>query len=364
MSWSYSLGKIGGTVLRVHVTFVLLIIWITATAWAAEGPQAALVNMLFILSVFACVVLHEFGHATMAARFGVRTPDITLLPIGGLARLERIPENPKQEILIAVAGPAVNVVIFLILTIFLGGRGWLSDLQSLDNPAQSFWGRLALVNALLVAFNLIPAFPMDGGRVFRAALALFMDRVKATQVAARTGQVIALLFAYWGLTSGNPILVLIAVFIFFAAGSESSDAAMRGLAHRAAARDAVITSFVSLTPNDTIDTAAQAILHSSQSEFPVLSPEGQILGFVTRESVLARPDPEFRQTPVSEIMFRDVPVVSLKTGMDDVLDAFARQRIPAVAVVGANGNFVGFINRENIGEWFILARAPSVRRGG
>ncbi|OOY21139.1 site-2 protease family protein [Thioclava sp. DLFJ5-1] len=357
MSWSYSIGKIGGTVLRVHVTFVLLIIWITASAWAAAGPQAALINMLFILSVFACVVLHEFGHATMAARFGVRTPDITLLPIGGLARLERIPENPKQEILIAVAGPAVNVVIFLILTIVLGGSGWLSDLQSLDNPGQSFWGRLALVNALLVAFNLIPAFPMDGGRVFRAVLALFMDRVKATQVAARTGQVIAVLFAYWGLTSGNPILVLIAAFIFFAAGAESSDAAMRGLAHRSAARDAVITSFVSLTPDDTLDTAAQAILHSSQSEFPVLTPDGQFVGFVTRESVLARPDPEFRQRPVSEIMFDNVPVVSLKTGMDDVLDAFAKGRIPAVAVIGKSGNFVGFINRENIGEWFILARS-------
>ncbi len=150
--------------------------------------------------------------------------------------------------------------------------------------------------------------------------------------------------------------MLIAAFIFFAAGAESSDAAMRGLAHRSAARDAVITSFVSLTPDDTLDTAAQAILHSSQSEFPVLTPDGQFVGFVTRESVLARPDPEFRQRPVSEIMFDNVPVVSLKTGMDDVLDAFAKGRIPAVAVIGKTGNFVGFINRENIGEWFILAR--------
>lgn len=358
MSWSYSLGKIGGTVLRVHVTFVLLIGWITISAWAADGPQAALVNLLFILAVFACIVLHEFGHATMAARFGVRTPDITLLPIGGLARLDHIPENPRQEILIALAGPAVNVVIVLILSVFLGASGWLSDLQSLDNASQSFWGRLALVNALLVVFNMIPAFPMDGGRVFRAALAIFMNRVKATQLAARTGQVIALLFAVWGLTGGNPILVLIAVFIFFAAGAESSDAAMRGLAHRATARDAVITSFVSLTPEDTLDTAAQAILHSSQSEFPVLLPSGHFVGFVTRESVLARPDPEFRQLPVSKIMFEDVPVVPLSAGMDDVLDLFAKARIPAVAVIGTTGEFVGFINRENIGEWFILARGP------
>jgi stage IV sporulation protein FB len=356
MRWSYSIGKIRGTELRVHVTFFLLLIWIAAGAWATQGPQAATTSVLFILAVFVCVVLHEFGHATMAARFGVKTPDITLLPIGGMARLERFPENPRQEILIALAGPAVNVVIWLLLTVLLGAATRLGDLQSLENTSQDFWGRLALVNFLLVAFNMIPAFPMDGGRVFRAVLSIFMDRIKATELAARTGQIIAFLFAFWGLTGGNPILVLIAVFIFFAAGAESSDAVMRGLAHRAKARDAVITTFQTLAPDATLEMAAQAILHSSQSEFPVLSADGRLVGVLTRASVLARPEAEHRGELVSTVMIEDVPTVTLESGMDAVLDALAAGQAPVVAVLDRAGRLVGFINRENIGEWIILTR--------
>ncbi|KFE36313.1 site-2 protease family protein [Thioclava atlantica] len=356
MNWSYSIGKVRGTELRVHITFFILLIWITVAAWTADGMQAAVTNLLFILAVFACVVLHELGHATMAARFGVKTPDITLLPIGGLARLERIPENPKQEILIAVAGPAVNVVIWLVLTLVLGAVTQQGALQSLEDYTQNFWGRLAAVNLLLVAFNLIPAFPMDGGRVFRAVLALFMDRVKATQVAARTGQVIAFLFGYWGLVGGGPILVLIAVFIFLAAGAESSDATMRSLAHGARARDALITSYLSVAPDDTLQTAVNAILHSSQSEFPVLTPEGRFAGILTRESVMAHPEPEHRQQPVSALMIRDLPSVTPETEMETVLDAFTGKYVPAVAVIDRTDRFMGYINRENIGEWFILSR--------
>ncbi|KEO55211.1 site-2 protease family protein [Thioclava indica] len=356
MRWSYSIGKIRGTELKVHITFFLLLIWIALGAYSTQGAQGAMVSVLFILAVFACVVLHEFGHATMAARFGVKTPDITLLPIGGLARLERIPENPRQEILIALAGPAVNVVIWLVLTGVLGAVTRFGDLQTLENASQDFWGRLALVNFLLVAFNLIPAFPMDGGRVFRATLSLFMDRIKATELAARTGQIIAFLFAFWGLTGGNPVLVLIAVFIFFAAGAESSDAVTRGLAHSAKARDAVITTFQTLSPDATLETAAQMILHSSQSEFPVLAPDGRLLGVLTRASVLARPHAEHRDEPVSKLMIAEVPGVRLDTGMDVVLDALAAGPAPIVAVLDRSGRFIGFINRENIGEWMILAR--------
>lgn len=355
MNWSFSLGRVLGTELRLHLTFVLLLAWITLGAWTAEGAQAALSSLAFMIALFGCVVLHELGHAAMAARFGIKTPDITLLPIGGLARLERIPEDPKQEILIAVAGPLVNVVIWLLL-VLVAGAELRFDLKTLDEVSQGFGAALASVNLMLVAFNAIPAFPMDGGRVFRAGLAFFMGREKATDIAAKTGQIIAVLFAFWGLSGGSPMLILIAVFIYFAAGAESADVSLRGLAHRARARDVVITSFVSLHPDDTLEQAAQAILHTSQSEFPVLDLRGHLVGFLTRASVLAHPEPEHWGKPVSAFMAQNPPCVARNTGMDFVLDAFAASNIPAVGVTGPSGAFVGYINRENIGEWFILAR--------
>ncbi|MBD3803639.1 MAG: site-2 protease family protein [Thioclava sp.] len=356
MSWSFPIGKVRGTELRVHVTFFLLLAWIMVGAWMAEGPQSALVNMLFIVSVFACVMLHELGHATMAARFGVKTPDITLLPIGGLARLERIPENPKQEILIAVAGPAVNIVIWIVLSVLIGVRGQIADLQSLESLTQDFWARLAVVNLLLVAFNMIPAFPMDGGRVFRAVLALFMDRVKATQIAAQVGRVLALALGLWGVMQSSPILVLIAVFIYFAGGAESADVTMRGRARGAQARDAMITAFASLSPEDSLEDAARLILRTTQSEFPVLGPDGAFLGFLTRAEVMSFPEPEHRAERVSDHMLTGLPALPSTAPLQAVLEAMSGRHVPAVAVTGDHGRFIGYVNRENIGEWFILAR--------
>ncbi|WP_137699493.1 site-2 protease family protein [Marimonas lutisalis] len=357
MNWSFSIGTVRGTEIRVHATFFLLLAWVMVAAWMAEGPGAAVVNMAFIVTIFACVVLHELGHAMMARRFGVRTPDITLLPIGGLARLERIPEDPKQEILIAVAGPLVNVVIWVILTLFLGAQVSLNALQSLEDPGLGFVERVAAVNLLLVAFNLIPAFPMDGGRVFRAALAMFMDRVRATQVAAHVGQIMAFLFGFLGLTGGSPLLILIAVFIFFAAGAESSDAALRDRAHGARARDAMITAFEALRPDDTLDTAAQAVLRTTQAEFPVIGPDRRFAGMLTRAVILAAGEDARRTAHVAAAMERDVPQVTLDAPMDAVLDAMAQGNVPGVAVSDRAGNFVGYITRENIGEWYILSRS-------
>lgn len=172
MSWSYPVGRFLGTEVRVHVTFLLLLLWIGLSAYAAAGPASAVLNILFILALFLCVVLHEMGHALMARRFGIKTPDVTLLPIGGVARLERMPQDPVQEIWVAVAGPAVNVVIWLVLSLMLGAPAGFADLETLDRAGSEFIPQLAALNLMLVAFNMIPAFPMDGGRVFRAVLAL------------------------------------------------------------------------------------------------------------------------------------------------------------------------------------------------
>lgn len=356
MKWSFSLGTVGGTELKVHATFFLLLIWIVTAGSLADGVIAGLINAAFIIAIFGCVVLHEFGHAAMARRFGIRTPDITLLPIGGMARLERFPENPRQEILIALAGPAVNVVIWIALTLFLNVRVSFDLLGSLEDPSRGFLARLATVNLVLVVFNLIPAFPMDGGRVLRAILAMATDRVRATRIAAQIGQAMAFLFGLLGLTSGNPILVLIAVFIFFAAGAEGQEAALRGTASHARARDAMISAFETVTPTETLETAGAAVIRTTQAEFPVLDPDGALAGFLTRTAILAASEEARRTTTVREAMVADIPAVPLDAPMERVLDAMSSANPPAVAVTDRSGLFLGYITRENIGEWFLLTR--------
>ena len=356
MNWSFTLGTFGGTQLKVHATFFLLLVWVVAAGSIAEGVFAALLNMAFILSIFGCVILHEFGHAAMARRFGIRTPDITLLPIGGMARLERFPEDPRQEIMIAIAGPAVNMVIWLLLTVFLNARVSFDLLGSLEDPSQSFLARLATVNLVLVVFNMIPAFPMDGGRVFRAFLAMFMNRVRATTIAANVGQGMAFLFGFLGLTGGSPILILIAIFIFFAAGAEGADANLRSTASHAKARDAMISLFETVAPDETLETASVAVIRTTQSEFPVLDHDGKLVGMLPRSVILSTPEEARQTTRVHDKMKSEVPTVQLDDPMETVVDAMSFGNPPAIAVSDHAGFFLGYITRENIGEWYLLAR--------
>lgn len=354
MTWSFSLGRLLGSELRVHVTFFLLLAWIGFAAYGQGGWPAAVENIAFVLALFACVVAHEFGHALMARRYGIRTPDITLLPIGGLARLERMPERPGQEILVALAGPAVNVVIFAVLALFLGAGPSGEALTRIDSAEPSFLVRLAAVNLLLALFNMIPAFPMDGGRVLRAALSIFMDRVRATRTAAAAGQVVAVLLGFAGLTGGNPVLVLIAVFVFIAANAENQDVVMRSVARRLVARDAMITSYESLTPEDSVAAAAATLIRTTQHEFPVIGFDGSLHGFVTRNalfSALAGDTPRTR--PVSEILETEIPRVGLGTGLETVFDLL-HEGAPAIAVCDPAGRMLGYITRENVGELMVV----------
>jgi stage IV sporulation protein FB len=354
MGWSFPIGRLFGSELRVHATFFLLLAWIGAVAWIEGGPQAAVVNILFILALFACVVAHEFGHALTARRYGIRTPDITLLPIGGVARLERMPERPAQEIVVALAGPAVNVVIWAVLSLLLGASGSVETLAHIEDPARDFWGRLASVNLFLVLFNLIPAFPMDGGRVLRALLSMTMGRVRATRTAAMAGQAIAFLFGFWALASGNLILLLIAVFVYLAGQAEASDVTMRELARRISARDAMITAFEPLMSDDSLAAMSAGLLRTTQHEFPVLDPAGRLLGFVTREAIFAAAQGERAGVRASDLMVTDIPCLPLGAPLSDVLDALGSTGTPAVAVVDPAGHMLGYITRENIGELMVL----------
>jgi len=356
MAWSFSIGRIFGSDLRVHVTFFLLLAWIGAAAYAEGGWGAAAGSVLFIITIFACVVLHEFGHALAARRYGIRTPDVTLLPIGGLARLERMPENPREEIVVALAGPAVNVVIWLVLSLLLGARASMSGLENLADPNESFLGRVATVNLALVLFNMVPAFPMDGGRVLRAALALRMDRVRATRLAAQLGQGLAFVFGFLGLTYGNPMLMLVGVFVFMAASAESGDTAMHELAKNLLARDAMITRYEALAPDDSLEAAGQALIHTTQHEFPVREAGGNTVGFLMREAIFGADGGRAAVQKVSELMQIDFPKVLLTDPLERALQALGDGQVRVVGVTDARGHMVGYITRENIGELMVLAQ--------
>ena len=193
MSWSITIGTVKGTVIRLHITFLLFLLWIAAAHYAHGGWDAAVAGVLFIALLFLCVLLHEFGHIFAARRYGVQTPDVILLPIGGVARLERIPEEPAQELVVALAGPAVNLVIAGVLYLALGGLAPREGLE-VGNPGVDLLARLLWANLFLAVFNLIPAFPMDGGRVLRAFLAHRLGYARGTQIAASGGQAVAFLF--------------------------------------------------------------------------------------------------------------------------------------------------------------------------
>ncbi|MCG8583588.1 MAG: site-2 protease family protein [Pirellulales bacterium] len=218
---SWKLGKLAGIGVHVHWSFFILpALVVFATLAGGGGATAALWGVALIAAVFACVVLHELGHALMARRYGIGTRDITLLPIGGVARLERIPEKPSQEIAVALAGPAVNVAIAAALWCVLALLGTVSMWIPMTLIGGSFLAQLLWINVLLVAFNLLPAFPMDGGRVLRAALATRLSRVRATQIAANIATAFAVVFGVMGFF-GNPMLIVIAIFVFLAARAEA-----------------------------------------------------------------------------------------------------------------------------------------------
>ena len=218
MSWSITIGTVKGTVIRLHITFLLFLLWIAGAHYMQGGWDAAVAGVLFIALLFLCVLLHEFGHIFAARRYGVQTPDVILLPIGGVARLERIPEEPAQELVVALAGPAVNLVIAGVLYLALGGLAPRDGLE-VDNPGVGLLARLLWANLFLVVFNLIPAFPMDGGRVLRAFLAhrLGYARRHADRCLGRSR--VAFVFGLLGLFGGNPLLVFIALFVYLAAAS-------------------------------------------------------------------------------------------------------------------------------------------------
>src|ERR1022692_1845596 len=285
MSWSLNIGRVAGTVVRVHLTFLLFLAWIFAASYSQGGAATAWDSVLFMVLLFLCVLLHEFGHIFTARAFGVPTPYVTLLPIGGVAQLERIPEEPGQEFLIAIAGPLVNAVITILLVVVAGATLQTNAAAGLDNTQFSLIDRLAAVNLFLALFNMIPAFPMDGGRVLRALLASRMGYVHATEVAATIGQWVAFVLGFLGLF-GNPLLIFIAIFVYLAAAAEAHMVAIRAMSRGLPVTAAMMTQFATLTPDEHVDAAVETLLRTSQGEFPVVDGDGRPVGVLVRNDLI------------------------------------------------------------------------------
>jgi Zn-dependent protease/CBS domain-containing protein len=363
MSWSIKLFTFGGTAVRMHLTFLLLLAWIAAIGYMRGTAQDAVYGVLFILVLFACVVLHEFGHIWAGRRYGIRTPDVTLLPIGGVASMERMPEKPVQEIVVALAGPAVNAVIAFVLLVILG-LNFDPTKMSVESLGASFWAHVAIANVILLVFNMIPAFPMDGGRVLRAVLAMWLGFARATMVAARIGQGLAVLFAILGLM-GNPLLILIAAFIFLAAAGEAGLVQVRELTRGRLVTEAMITSFEALGVMSTIDDAASLLLRTTQQEFPVLDGAGRLRGVVTRQGIIEALNTEGGgATSVLQAMASDVPTVPCSAHLDAAVGLLQQARAPLVGVVDASGRFVGYHTRQNISELMMVGTSREERAQG
>ena len=316
--------------------------------------------------VFLCVVLHEYGHIAAAAHYGIRTPSITLLPIGGLASLERMPDRPGQELVVALAGPLVNVVIIGILLLVLGARVDFAGFVALENGQLGngdLLVSLVIVNFMIVAFNLIPAFPLDGGRVLRALLSMRFDRVRATRIAARIGQAFAVVFAIVGLSGGNSFLLLIAIFLFFAAEAEAGQEQMRASFSGYRARDAMITRYESLAPEATAEDAGRLLLQTTQQEFPVIAPGGRLVGMVTRRDLVEAMRRSGARTPVSAFMVADLQTVPEDEPLELVIAKISKSAARAVPVMNRARGFVGYINAENASELYMLT-AASRNSGG
>jgi len=354
MQWSIPIGAVRGTVIRIHLTFVLFLAWIAITAYARGGQRAAMEGVLFISLVFASVLLHEFGHVFAARRYGIKTPDITLLPIGGVAQMERIPEKPSEELVVALAGPAVNVVIAGILALVLGGLPHIGVGLNLENPGVSLLGRLAWVNVTLVLFNLVPAFPMDGGRILRALLALRMGHTRATRVAASIGQIVAFGLGLAGLFFGNPRLIFIALFVYMGAASEGAAAQQRQVSQNLLASDAAVTRFEMLSPSATVAVAVEHLLRTSQHDFPVVDGAGRMRGVVTRNGMIRALQATGPDTPVLEVMQRDIPTVGAGQPLEDAVRLMQDGGLPAVGVVDEDGRLVGLVTPENLGELMMV----------
>lgn len=357
MRWSFRIGSIAGIRVELHVTFLLFVGWVAVSQGALTGNLSqAISSVTLMLAIFGCVLIHELGHAFAARRYGIRTRDIVLLPIGGLARLQRMPDKPQQEVVVALAGPAVNVAIAAMLW---GVLGRVPDPARLDD---SLLPTLFWVNTVMATFNLVPAFPMDGGRVLRALLALRLSYTRATRIAAGVGQAIALLFGVAGFfILHNPMLMFVALFVFLAAGEEYALVRARASMTGFPVRAAMITEFDTLEAGDPLQRAVDLLVSGNQQDFPVL--EGGVpVGILSRNDLLVGLQRAGPNASVGSMVNREGRFAEANEPLEDAFQRMREHRHPALPVL-SGGRLVGLVTTDNVSE-LLLVQDALRRHGG
>lgn len=358
MKWSIPLGRVAGIPIRMHLTFLLLLAWIAWMGWQLNGLSSSLWALALINCLFACVVLHELGHSLVAIRFGAQVHNVTLLPIGGVASMKSIPERPYQELLVSMAGPSVNLLIAGILVVARGGLPvwpWRIDVP---RSHTELLDDLLAANLVLIVFNLIPAFPMDGGRILRSLLAMILPYPKATGVATTLGQMLALGFILVGLLE-NPLLILIGLFVFIGAESEDRAVHIKEMLRDVLAEEVMVTDFVSLHPEDTLGRCLEYVYHHRQEDFPVLA-DGQLRGLLARKDWLVALHRDGVQVRVADVMKRRFVSVSPKTSVARLYNDLWLLKQGVFPVI-EGGKVVGLLTAEDVGRFLIVQEAQKTR---
>jgi Zn-dependent protease/CBS domain-containing protein len=362
MGWSFKLGRISGINIQVHFTFFLILIWGAFNFGGSAGP---LYGLLVTVTLFTLVLLHELGHSVAAMAYGIRVRDITLLPIGGVARLERMPEKPIQEFVVALAGPAVNVLLAIILApIVFGLAGGLGPMVLSMRSQPGLTGLLTFLltaNISLALFNLLPAFPMDGGRIFRAVMGTFLSFERATTVAVTVGRVLAVGLGVFGLINGQFFLAMIALFIFTASGQEGAAVTAKSRLQGVRAGQALTRDTISLSPNATVAQAASIVMRGDRPDFAVVDPYNrQLLGVVSSSDVARAVELDQWASPLSDIMrlAGEVPKVTPNTPLLEVQDKMEAGS-SRVAAVYDGPFFQGLISTDDVRRVLLF-----ISRGG
>lgn len=363
MSWAWRVATVAGIPINVHGTFAILILFILLSGLASgSGVASAVASVLFILAIFATIILHELGHALTARRFGIKTRDITVLPIGGLARLERMPDVPRQELWVALAGPAVNLVIGAGCYVLMIAASGTAPALTLDPSAAGFLGRFTAVNFALAIFNMVPAFPMDGGRALRALLAERVDYTRATEVAASIGQGLALVFGLVGLFA-NPVLIFIALFVWMGASSEATAVTLRGALAGAPVSRAMVTDFRTVRGGSPLSEVVELVLMGAQRDFPVMDETGlEIVGILSRDQLVSGLSTVGSAGRVEQAMTTTFETADAREMLDSAYIRLQGSSAPVLPVLH-DGRVVGLLTAENVAEYVMIRGAMGSRSG-
>jgi Zn-dependent protease/CBS domain-containing protein len=356
MKYSLYLGKISGIRISVHWTFLILIVWIVFANMRSGLTFSEIVwSVTFVLTIFVCVILHELGHALTAQKFRIKTKEISILPIGGVAQLESIPENPKEELLVALAGPAVNILIAGLLYPFVSMGQELKQLDTLTRVGpENFFVSLMGINLWLALFNLIPAFPMDGGRVLRALLAFKLGHAKATRIAASIGQVLAMVFVFFGFFF-NPFLIFIGFFIFLGAQAEAVYAQSRFLLKGFTVNDIVMHDVPFIDGEASIKEAVAKLLDGQNKNF-VVNHLGKPAGTLSRDQIIKALGEQGENVSVNRVKDDDMVILTPEMPLEEAWHKLQQLRKPLMLVM-SNGHLSGVVDEENLAEFILIQTA-------